>query len=362
MNTIYLDYNATTPVETFVADAMRPYLELFFGNPSSSHKYGSESKAAVERARMQVAKMLNAYPDEIIFTSGGSESNNLALKGAAFALQSTGNHIITSSVEHPAVTEVCRYLEKHGFIITWLPVDSYGRIDPMDIERAITKSTILISVMHANNETGTIQPVEQVGAIARKHGILFHSDAAQSIGKIPVNVKKMQVDLLSVAGHKFYAPKGVGALYIRRGVKLEKLIHGADHESNLRAGTENVMQIAGLGSAAEWVTIHTQENQPGDANPLASQMRMLRDLLHRELLKEIPEIKLNGHPEERLPNTLSLGFPGWKRLFCWIKCGVLQHLPVQLVTPTMQRFQESCQPWVFHGNLPWAPCVFLLGA
>lgn len=310
MNTIYLDYNATTPVETFVADAMRPYLELFFGNPSSSHKYGSESKAAVERARMQVAKMLNAYPDEIIFTSGGSESNNLALKGAAFALQNTGNHIITSSVEHPAVTEVCRYLEKHGFIITWLPVDSYGRIDPMDIERAITKSTILISVMHANNETGTIQPVEQVGAIARKHGILFHSDAAQSIGKIPVNVKKMQVDLLSVAGHKFYAPKGVGALYIRRGVKLEKLIHGADHESNLRAGTENVMQIAGLGSAAEWVTIHTQENQPGDANPLASQMRMLRDLLHRELLKEIPEIKLNGHPEERLPNTLSLGFPG----------------------------------------------------
>lgn len=310
MNTIYLDYNATTPVETFVADAMRPYLELFFGNPSSSHKYGSESKAAVERARMQVAKLLNAYTDEIIFTSGGSESNNLALKGAAFALQGTGNHIITSSVEHPAVTEVCRYLEKNGFIITWLPVDSYGRIDPMDIERTITKSTILISVMHANNETGTIQPVEQVGAIARKHGILFHSDAAQSIGKIPVDVKSMQVDLLSVAGHKFYAPKGVGALYIRRGVKLEKLIHGADHESNLRAGTENVMQIVGLGSAAEWVTLHALGNQQGDTSSPASKMRMLRDLLHRELMKEIPEIKLNGHLEERLPNTLSLGFPG----------------------------------------------------
>jgi cysteine desulfurase len=310
MNTIYLDYNATTPIETFVAEAMRPYLELCFGNPSSLHRFGSEAKIAVEGARTQVAKMLNAHPDEIIFTSGGSESNNLALKGAAFALQEKGNHIITSSVEHPAVTEVCRYLEKHGFTITWLPVDAYGRIDPMDLERAITKQTVLISVMHANNETGTIQPVEKVGAIARKHGILFHSDAAQSIGKIPVDVKTMQVDLLSVAGHKFYAPKGVGALYIRRGVKLEKLIHGADHESNLRAGTENVMQIVGLGSAAERVTLRAQEDQPGNENPPASKMRMLRDLFHRELMREIPEIKLNGHPEERLPNTLSLGFPG----------------------------------------------------
>lgn len=310
MNPIYLDYNATTPIDSIVADAMRPFLELQFGNPSSMHEFGVIAKRAVENARKQVAAMLNAFPDEIIFTSGGTESNNLALKGAAFALRHKGNHIITSSVEHPAITEVCHYLERMGFKITWLPVDSFGRVSPDDTAAAITSDTILISVMHANNETGTIQPVNEIGAIARQHQILFHSDAAQSVGKIPVDVTKMKVDLLSVAGHKFYAPKGVGALYVRRGVKLEKLIHGADHESNLRAGTENVMQIVGLGKAAERVSGYNLQFSDESASPGLSLMRECRDLLYDGLLKEIPEIRLNGDPVERLPNTLSIGFPG----------------------------------------------------
>lgn len=310
MKTIYLDYNATTPIEHEVAESMRPYLEHFFGNPSSLHQYGSEAKIAVERARVQVAAMLNASPDEIIFTSGGSESNNLAIKGVAFALKSRGNHIITTAIEHPAVAEVCHYLERNGFDVTYLSVDADGCIDPRELEQAITPRTILISVMHANNETGSIQPVEAVGAIARTHGILFHSDAAQSVGKIPVDVVQMKVDLLSVAGHKFYAPKGVGALYIRRGVKIEKLIHGADHESNLRAGTENVMQIVGLGRAAERVALISQKGAEEVDNSMALQMRRLRDLLHRELVKAIPDLRLNGHPDRRLPNTLSVGFPG----------------------------------------------------
>lgn len=309
MEPVYLDYNATTPIDREVAETMRPFLDLYFGNPSSTHSFGVQAKLAVENARKQVAGMLKASPDEIIFTSGGSEANNMAIKGVAFALRNRGSHIITSSIEHPAVTEVYLYLERSGFRITWLPVDSYGRVDPAELEAAITPETILVSIMHANNETGTIQPVEAIGAIARKHGILFHSDAAQSVGKIPVDVGQMQVDLLSVAGHKFYAPKGVGALYVRRGVKLEKLIHGADHESNLRAGTENVMQIAGLGKAAEIVTRHSSRIT-NSTNALPEQMKRCRDLLHEGLLAEIPEIRLNGHPDERLPNTLSLGFPG----------------------------------------------------
>ena len=300
MNTIYLDYNATTPVDPRVITAMRPYLEHLYGNPSSTHPQGVEAKIAVEKARKQVASLLNARSDEIVFTSGGTESNNFAIKGVALAHRAKGNHIITTCIEHPAVTEVCHHLEKNGYRVTYLPVDEFGMVDPEDVQRAITQQTILITVMHANNETGTIQPIQEIGKIARDHGILFHTDAAQSVGKIEVNAEKLHADLISVAGHKLYAPKGVGALYVRRGVKLEKLIHGADHESNLRAGTENVLEIAGLGAAAELCEIRDPK----------SGMQVLRDQLYERIRVSIPEIRLNGHPDLRLPNTLSLGFPG----------------------------------------------------
>jgi cysteine desulfurase NifS/selenium donor protein len=302
MESIYLDYNATTPIDPLVADAIRPFLQDIFGNPSSIHAEGFRAKEAVETARKQVAAMLNCHPDEIVFTSGGTESNNFAIKGIAFANRNKGDHIITSCIEHPSVIEVCRYLEKQGFTVTYLPVDEYGQVDPADVEKKITSSTILVTIMHANNETGTIQPVEKIGQIAGKHRIPFHSDAAQSAGKIPVDVGKMKVDLLSLAGHKIYSPKGVGALFIRRGVHLEKLIHGADHEQNLRAGTENVMSIVGFGKACEIVT--GRLHRPSD------NIQGLRDLLFQQIKKEIPEIKLNGHPEHRLPNTLNISFPG----------------------------------------------------
>jgi len=298
---IYLDYNATTPIDPEVAAAMRPYLDEYFGNPSSGHIYGIETKKAVELARKQLAELLNCFPDEIVFTSGGSESNNYAIKGTAYQLRSKGNHIITSTVEHPAVTEVCQFLEKEGFKVTYLPVDEFGRVAANDVEKAITPSTILITIMHANNEVGTIQAIEEISVIAKKHNIVFHSDAAQSVGKIETDVQKMGVNLLSVAGHKLYAPKGIGALYIKRGVKLQKLIHGADHEQNLRAGTENVLEIAGLGKAAEIAKRDFQKN--------TAHMLKLRGLLYEKLQEELPEIKLNGHPEFRLPNTLNVSFP-----------------------------------------------------
>ena len=302
MGSIYLDYNATTPIDPLVADTMRPFLQDIFGNPSSIHAEGVRAKEAIETARKQVAAMLNCHPDEIIFTSGGTESNNFAIKGIAFANRNKGNHVITSCIEHPSVMEVCRYLEKQGFNITYLPVDEYGQVDPADVEKNVTSSTILITIMHANNETGTIQPVEKIGQIAGKHKIPFHSDAAQSAGKIPVDVGKMKVDLLSLAGHKIYAPKGVGILFIRRGVHLEKLIHGADHEQNMRAGTENVMSVVGFGKACEIVADWLHRS--------VDNMQELRDLLFQQIKKEIPEIKLNGHPEHRLPNTLNISFPG----------------------------------------------------
>jgi len=253
---IYLDYNATTPVDERVADAMLPYLYEHFGNPSSSHMFGIEAKKGVERARAQIANMLGCKVDEIIFTSGGSESNNQAIIGAALANREQGNHIITSSVEHPAVLEVCDYLRKIGFKVTILPVDGKGRVSPQDVERAITQRTILISIMHANNEVGTIEPIKEISKIAHSHNIFLHTDAAQSVGKIPVRVDDLGVDLLSIAGHKLYAPKGIGVLYIRTGIKIEKIIHGADHERNLRAGTENVLEIVGLGKACELVDKH----------------------------------------------------------------------------------------------------------
>jgi cysteine desulfurase len=306
LNPIYLDYNATTPVDKAVLEEMKPFLDSVYGNPSSIHEFGIKAKRAVENARKQVAALLNCFPDEIIFTSGGTESNNYAIKGAAYAKSGKGNHIITSAVEHPSVLEVCRYLEAKGFRVTYLPVDEYGMVDHSEVEKNIESETILITIMHANNETGTIQPVHDIGKIAKQHGVLFHTDAAQSCGKIPVDVTELGVDMLSLAGHKLYAPKGVGVLFVRRGVILEKLIHGADHEGNRRAGTENVIEIVGLGKAAEIASISPTLN-PADRIPLQIE---LRDRLYEGIKEQIPRLKLNGHPTSRLPNTLNISFPG----------------------------------------------------
>ncbi len=301
MEPIYLDYNATTPIAKEVADAMRPYLDEFFGNPSSVHSYGVKTKLAVEKARGQLAALIGCDASEIVFTSGGTESNNYAIKGCAFANKHRGNHIITSAIEHPAVFEVCRYLEKNGFEISTIPVDEQGIVLLDELKAAIRPETILISIMHANNEVGTIQPIKEISEFAREHNINFHSDAAQSLGKIPVNVENLGVDLLSIAGHKLYAPKGIGALYIRRGIQLEKLIHGADHEQNLRAGTENVLEIVGLGAAAQLANEHLAENE--------NDYKKTRDYLEKLIREAIPTIKVNGHPEKRLPNTSSISFP-----------------------------------------------------
>lgn len=299
---IYLDYNATTPVDPLVVEAMLPYLREHFGNPSSSHPYGAQARIGVEKAREQVAALLGAHPDEIVFTSGGSESNNLVIKGIVEANRKQGNHIITSQVEHPAILNPCRYLEQRGFEVTYLPVDDHGMVNPEDVAQAITQQTILITIMHANNEVGTIQPIAAIGHIARAHNIPFHTDAAQSVGKIPIQVDALQVDLLTVAGHKLYAPKGVGALYIRRGIQLESLIHGAGHENGRRASTENVAGVVGLGEACRIAG----ENPAGTAERL----RALRDRLYQGLSAHVAGLHLNGHPTERLPNTLNLSFAG----------------------------------------------------
>lgn len=302
MQQIYLDYNATTPVSPEVAETMLPFINDYFGNPSSHHSFGKKTRNAIEIARQQLAELINCNPEEIVFTSGGTESNNFAIRGIAYAHRKKGNHIITSTIEHPAVIEVCRYLEKHGFDITYLPVDENGMANASDLRNAINSRTILITIMHSNNEVGTIQPISEMADIAKKHKIFFHTDAAQSIGKTEVDVKQLGVDLLSIAGHKLYAPKGIGALYIRNGVILEKLMHGADHEQNLRAGTENVIQIAGLGKACEIARLKMEEN--------ISHFKQTRDYLHELIKSALPDVKLNGHPEQRLPNTLSLSFPG----------------------------------------------------
>jgi cysteine desulfurase len=300
MKPIYLDYNATTPIDPEVIEAMQPYLYEHFGNPSSSHWYGIQAKKAVEKAREQAADLLGCHPDEIIFTSGGSESNNLAIKGIAFAYGHKGHHIVTSEIEHPAVINVCKYLETQGFQVTYLPVNTFGLIEIETLAKAIRPQTILISIMHANNEVGTIQPLPEIARLAGQHGIIFHTDAAQSVGKIPTRIDKLGVDLLSVAGHKLYAPKGVGALYIRRGIQLQKLIHGASHERNLRAGTENVPGIVGLGKACEIAKRDLSQN--------LLTMKKTRDRLYKGLEQKLDGIRLNGHPEKRLPNTLNVGF------------------------------------------------------
>jgi len=299
---IYLDYNATTPIDPEVEAAMRPYLNTYFGNPSSRYSYGVDSRKAVELARSQVAALIGASPEEIIFTSGGSESDNHALKGAAFALKKKGNHIIVSTIEHPAILEVCTWLQKQGFEISYLPVDSNCMVEIAKLEGLITPQTILISVMHANNEIGTIQPVAELAAIAHLHGILFHTDAAQSAGKVKIDVNKLGVDLLTLAGHKFYAPKGIGALYIRNGVVLDNLIHGAGQEHNLRAGTENLLEIVGFGKAAEIANRDIEKN--------SSHLKAMRNLLLGELQANIAGIHLHTGINNSLPNTLSVAFKG----------------------------------------------------
>ena len=299
---IYLDYNATTPLAPQVFKAMLQYMQEDFGNPSSMHAFGVKAKQGVERARSQVAHCIGANAEEIVFTGSGSEANNFAIKGVAFANKTKGNHLITSTIEHPAVMEVMRYLENNGFKVTYVGVDGNGMVDPADVEAAITPLTILISIMHANNEIGTIQPITEIAHIAHAHGVIVHTDAAQSVGKISVNVQKMDVDLLSIAGHKLYAPKGIGALFVRNGVTLEKLIHGAEHEMDRRAGTENVIEIAALGAACDLISEHLGEYQHHFAE--------IRDHLEDGLHKRFPQLKVNGHPSQRLPNTSNVSFKG----------------------------------------------------
>ena len=299
---IYLDYNATTPLDPEVVAAMKPFLAERFGNPSSSHRYGLEAKSAVEHARAQVAALLFCQPEELIFTSGGTESNNAAIKGIAWARRPVGNHIITSQVEHSSVTEVCRFLERHGFDVTYLPVDEAGRVRLEDIEAAIRPETILISVMHANNEVGLFQPLEAIVHLAHDRGVVVHTDAAQTAGKIPTDAGLLGVDLLSLAGHKIYAPKGIGALYVRSGLTLEPLLHGGGQEFGQRPGTENVLEIVGLGAACEAMKRDLHRNY--------AHLRDLRNRLCHGLRQSVPEIRINCDLNHSVPNTLSVCFRG----------------------------------------------------
>lgn len=310
MTPIYVDYNATTPLDPAVVEAMLPYVREHFGNPSSTHAYGKRARDAVDLARQQVAALIGAKAEEIVFTGGGSEASNQALKGAVFAkLQgffgrwAKGAHIITSAVEHPATLQPCAFLKRLGCQVTILPVDKHGLVDPAAVQKAIDKQTTIVSIMHANNEVGTIEPIREIAAIARQHGVLMHTDAAQSLGKVAVNVDELGVDLLSVAGHKLYAPKGVGVLYVRQGVTLEPLIHGAGHESGRRAGTENVPYMVALGQACDIARRSLPQ--------VTEKLRGLRDRLWQRLHEALGErIVLNGHPERRLPNTLNVNFVG----------------------------------------------------
>jgi cysteine desulfurase len=317
MRPVYLDYNATTPLDPAVVEAMLPYLREHFGNPSSAHAYGKAARAAVENARAQVAGLLGAHPDEIVFTGGGTEASNYALKGAVLAGLFRRSRFGTSlkvlfhrypgaaisAVEHPATAETCAALGRYGCPVTVLPVDGTGRVDPGDVRRALRRPTAIVSVMHANNEVGTFQPIAEIGRVCRERGVLLHTDAAQSIGKVPVNVDELGVDLLTVAGHKLYAPKGVGALYVRRGVRLESFVHGAGHEGGRRAGTENVPYLVGLGTACDIIRRTLPQ--------ATERLRTLRDRLWDRLRLALGErVVPNGHPVERLPNTLNVSFVG----------------------------------------------------
>ncbi len=305
---IYLDYNATTPVDPIVVETMLPYLSAHFGNPSSAHSYGHAAHHAVSMARTQVAELLGCTPAEITFTGGGSESDNLAIRGVALAHRHRSNHIITQVTEHPAVLNTCRALERlHGFRVTYLPVDAQGRVNPAAVEEAINDQTILVTVMHANNETGTLQSLVEIAERAHRHGVLVHSDAAQSVGKILTRVKELGVDLLTIAGHKLYAPKGIGALYIRSGLQLESVVYGGGQEAGRRAGTENVANMVALGTACMLAQEQLSESQ--------FRLQRLRDELQRRLEAYLAAsgqhpAYLNGHTTERLPNTLNISVEG----------------------------------------------------
>lgn len=298
MRKVYLDHAATTPTDPRVVEEMLPYFNHTFGNPSSVHHFGREAKEGVERARERVAKALGSQPEEIIFTSGGSEADNLAIKGVAWAYQDKGRHIITSTIEHHAVLDVCHYLEKNGFRVTYLPVDKDGLVDPHAVEEAITPETILVTIMHANNEVGTIEPIAEIAAVAHRHGVLVHTDAVQSVGQIPFTVEELGVDLLSLSAHKFYGPKGVGALYCRKGTRLTPLVHGGGQERGRRSGTENVPGIVGLGKALELAVAEMEERY--------QHLLTLRERLIQGLFKSIDEIRLNGHPTKRLPGNVNI--------------------------------------------------------
>jgi cysteine desulfurase len=299
MKRIYLDHAATTPLDKRVLKAMLPYFSKKFGNASSLHSFGVEAREAIENSREKVAHLINAKSDEIYFTSGGTESNNLAIKGIAFANRKRGKHIITSKIEHHAVLNVCEWLEKQGFEITYLPVDKYGFVNLDELKRSIRKDTILVSVMHANNEIGTIEPIEEIGRICKEKNVYFHTDAVQSTGKIPIDVEKMNIDLLSISAHKIYGPKGVGALYVRKGVNIETIQHGGGHERGLRSGTENTPGIVGLGEACAIAEKEMKREE-------IKQTR-LRDYLIKNVLK-IKDSHLNGHPTKRLPNNANFWF------------------------------------------------------
>jgi cysteine desulfurase len=349
---IYLDYNGTTPHDPEVIAAMRPFLENEFGNPSSSHWYGIRPKRAVEAARRQVAALLGCMSEEVFFTSGGTESNNHAIKGMARALREKGRHIVTSTVEHPAVIEVCRYLESEGFDTTFVDVDETGMIGVDDVAAAIRPETILISVMHANNEVGTIQPIDEIAGIARQKGICMHTDAAQSVGKIATDVQVLNVDLLSVAGHKLYAPKGIGALYVRKGLLPEKFCHGAGQEMGWRAGTENVLEIVGLGKACEMAERNLDH--------AGRHLKAMRDRLHARLADQLSDMRLNGHPDNRLPNTLSLSFKGLaaNRILEAIGLEVAASAGAACHADTVSRVPRIGSHAAARGSGPRAPCVF----
>ena len=299
---IYLDHNATTPVQPEVLEAMLPYYKERFGNASSIHSFGREAKVALEESREKVAKFLNADPLEIYFTSGGTESDNLAVKGVAWANKKKGNHIITSQIEHHAVLESCKFLEKEGHEITYLPVDKYGLVNHDELKKSIKKETVLVSIMHANNEVGTIQPIAELAGLAKEKGVYFHTDAVQSTGKMKIDVNELNVDMLSLSAHKFYGPKGVGALYIRRGVRLTPLAHGGHHEKSRRAGTENVPGIVGLAKALEIAHADMQEEE--------KRLKNLTETFYKKVTERIPDVFMNGHPVLRIPNTMNLSFKG----------------------------------------------------
>lgn len=300
MKRSYLDYAATTPTRPEVVEAMRPFFTESFGNPSTIYSYGLEARAAVEAARKKVARLINAREDEIVFTSGGTEADNFALTGITNAAEGKKDHIITSSVEHHAILETTKFLEKRGISVTYLPVDRYGLVDPEDVKKAITPKTALISIMHANNEIGTVEPVEQIGAIANEAGIYFHTDAVQTAGHIPVDVDKIGANLLSISAHKLYGPKGTGVLYIRKGTRITPFIHGGEQEKRRRAGTENVPGIVGMGTAAELAQ--------GELEQEIIRLKQLRDRLVKGIVDKITDIHFNGHPEKRLPNNVNFCF------------------------------------------------------